>query len=239
MRPADPIVLYLWHLSGVAPSDLTAFDACLSAEERARADRFVRAADGLSYRVGRGRMRQILARWVGGTPEVLRFRTGRMGKPYLERGPMFNLSHSGGLACLAVHPDRRLGVDIEMPRPVEEGVARRFFSPREHADLSSLSPDDWQDAFFRCWTRKEAVVKATGIGMGARLDAFDVTLLPSVCPQVTRMDTGDTPAWQLTHLDIQAQDGRRWSGAVAVPDPKGPMPVEIAEQPEDLRITCA
>lgn len=230
----EPVALYFWRLAA-KPAEVAQLSACLSAEEVARADRFVRPEHGQAYRVGRGRMRHVLSEWLGCAPADVRFTLGPTGKPSLPDGPSFNLSHSGALACLAVHPDLTLGIDIEAPRPVEDGVARRFFSPAEFTSLSKLPPDLWQAGFYRCWTRKEAIVKATGIGMGARLDAFDVTLRPDQAPAVTRMETGDTQDWALAHLDVTGRK-TRWIGALAVPDPGGPLTMDLRLRPDDLAI---
>lgn len=224
-----PVSLYFWHLTDAA--EAACLSPLLSPEEGARADRFVKPADGIAYRIGRGHLRQVLAQWVGGDAASLAFRLGPSGKPALERGPQFNLSHSGGLACLAVHPDAVLGVDIEAPRPVEEGVARRFFSASEYAGLSALPQAEWLPAFFRIWTRKEAVLKAVGTGLTDRLDGFDVTLGADAA--VTRMDTGHTRHWSLRHLSV----GPRWVGALAVPDPDVPVEVAVRAAPGDVCVT--
>ncbi|TFL18395.1 4'-phosphopantetheinyl transferase family protein [Jannaschia formosa] len=208
--------------------------AHLSPAEAARAARFARAGLGNAFRVGRGRMREILARWTGSAPDALQFEEGAAGKPRLQQGPCFNLSHSAGIACLAVHPDRPLGVDIEAPRPVEEGVAARFFSAAERAELAALSPELWRAGFFRCWTRKEAVVKALGLGMGAPLDRFDVTLTPGSPARVTRCEIGPPGDWHLTHLSLP----QGIVGAVALRG--APLPVTVAEAPPELCCTpCA
>lgn len=175
-------------------------------------------------------MREVLARWTGTTPAALRFGTEGAGKPLLAPGPCFNLSHAAGIACLAVHPDRPLGVDIEAPRPVEEGVAARFFSAAERAELAALHPGLWLAGFLRCWTRKEAVVKALGLGLGAPLDAFDVTLTPGMPAAVTRIAIGPPGDWYLTHLSLPGG----MVGAVALRGDR--LPVTVAEAPGGLAV---
>lgn len=149
-------------------------------------------------------MRAHLGHWLGVAPGTLRFNYGMHGKPFLPGGPAFNLSHSGGLACLAIHPDTPLGVDIERFRTVEDGVAKRFFSDAEYSGLSSVAPQQRADSFFRCWTRKEAMVKAMGGGLSISLDAFDVTLRPDDPPRLTRLDPthGHAHHWRLAHIDV-------------------------------------
>ena len=89
------------------------------------------------------------------------------------------MSHSktvGAVAIAAV--GEILGLDVENVRPIEPEVAESHFSKAELSDLATLSGDEWLEGFYRCWTRKEAILKAEGVGLGIPLDAFDVTLLP-------------------------------------------------------------
>jgi 4'-phosphopantetheinyl transferase len=226
---SEPVRLHFWRLDP-GPESVARLARHLAPPEAARAARFLRAADGNAYRVGRGRLREILARWIGTAPDALAFGEGGSGKPFLEPGPQFNLSHSGSLACLGVHPDRPLGIDIEAPRPVERGVADRFFSAAERAALDALPPPLWQAGFLRAWTRKEAVVKALGLGMGAPLDRFDVTLAPGTAARVTRCEIGPPGPWHLTHLDLPG-------GMVGAVAHRGaPLDVVVVEAPDDLPV---
>lgn len=138
--------------------------------------RFVYETHREAYLSARAGLRKRLGAIVGQDPSSLRFEYGDQGKPALADGPCFNLSHAGGFACLAVHPDLEVGLDIEAHRDVEDEIADRFFSASEVAALSHLSGQDRQAGFFRCWTRKEAVIKALGGGLSIPLDAFDVSL---------------------------------------------------------------
>jgi 4'-phosphopantetheinyl transferase len=220
--------LWIWSLGG-DPGPLAAH---LSPEEEARAARFVRPGDGDAYRIGRGRLRAILGGLTGTAPGALVFDTNPQGKPSLAGGPSFNLSHSGGLAVLAVGPaGTALGIDIEAPRAVEEGVARRFFSPAEQAALAGW-PGDWLDGFFRIWTRKEAVVKGCGPGLSMPLDCFDVTL--DDAPRLTRLDyPGQRVAdWQMRHLGL----GTAHLGALAVACGARPLSVRLREGPAGLPV---
>jgi 4'-phosphopantetheinyl transferase len=174
------IDLWTWPLEA-SRRETAALEVVLSADERRRAASFVFEADRRRFVVGRGRLRQILSRYVALPPEALRFRYGAHGKPALSPArpaPCFNLSHSGGLAALAI-AGCDVGIDIEKVRPVDGAVAERFFSARENAALRGLHGADWRDAFYRCWTRKEAVVKALGKGLSLRLASFDVSVAPS------------------------------------------------------------
>lgn len=198
--------LWLWPL--VQDAD----PAILSAEERARADLFVYPRDAVAYRTAHVWLRQILGGYVGEDPATLDFVMEGNGKPALPGGPAFNLSHSGGWAALAVTPTARVGVDIEAHRVVEPEVAERFFSQAERHDLASLAGDQWRDAFFHCWTRKEAFVKAVGAGLSLPLDSFDVTILTDTTPRIRRIEGGRAGDWSLIDLPL----GPGFAGAVAV-----------------------
>jgi 4'-phosphopantetheinyl transferase len=198
--------LWLWPLEAGADA------AILSAEEQARADRFVHSRDAVAHRAAHVRMRQILGGYVDRDPATLDFQVTQNGKPALPQGPAFNLSHSGRWAALAVTPIAHIGVDIEAHRAVEPEVAERFFSVTEQGDLASVTGDDWRDAFFRCWTRKEAFVKAVGAGLSLPLDSFDVTILPQAAPRVRRIAGGRAEDWTLIDLPL----GPGFAGAVAV-----------------------
>ncbi|MFC2966692.1 4'-phosphopantetheinyl transferase family protein [Acidimangrovimonas pyrenivorans] len=197
------IDLWLWPLTGGG--------AHLSPDEAARADRFVYHRHAEAFRAGRSRLREILAGYRGMSPAALRFSYSDHGRPSLAGGPEFNLSHSGGWAALAVSErPLRLGIDIEAHRTVEEGIARRFFSPAEQRALAALPGAEWQAGFFRCWTRKEALVKACGPGLSMALDSFDVTLAPGEA-RLTRIEGGTAADWALADLDV----GPGMAGAVA------------------------
>ncbi|MEX5729697.1 4'-phosphopantetheinyl transferase [Rhodovulum iodosum] len=217
------IDLWLWALD--PPPDLAARLAKrLAPEEQARAARFVHPRHGSRFSAARGRMREILAGYVGGAPEALRFHYNPQGKPGLEAGPAFNLSHAGGWAALAVTQAQvALGIDIEAVRQVDPAVADRFFSPDERAELSRFAPGDWATGFFRCWTRKEAVVKACGPGLSMPLDSFDVTLGETAA--VRRIDGGAAEDWALLPLTL----GPGLFGAVAVENHRRPVRLRWCE----------
>lgn len=141
----------------------------LDDEERDRARRYVRPADALSYRVAHGALRMILGGHVGIAPQRLRFARGEHGKPLLrDGGPLFSLSHSGGLALVAVSADRDVGVDVEQIRPIPRAVslAELFFTPEEARTIADQPPSCRDLLFMRSWTAMEATVKAEGTGLG-------------------------------------------------------------------------
>lgn len=197
MTRAIPIDLWLW------PLDCDAVEAgqrslVLSEAERARADRFVFERDRIRFISGRWRVREILSAIVGTPAAALPLAEGVHGKPYLPGGPLFNLSHAAGLAALVVTAETSvlLGVDIEGARQVDPRLDAYAFVPEERAALQAVDPAarDW--AFFLGWTRKEAVVKATGEGLRINLKSFAVSLEPDD-PRLLRFEGENPQDWRL------------------------------------------
>ena len=169
------------HVWATSLDDLseTASRGLLSADERERADRFHFERDRRRFVTARGLLRVLLGRYLDVDPADLLFGYGPRGKPFLAGAALrFNVSHSSGLALLAFTRERELGIDVERERSMTEweDIARHYFSAREGAELRSLPAQEREAAFFRCWTRKEAFIKATGDGLSRPLDAFDVTV---------------------------------------------------------------
>jgi 4'-phosphopantetheinyl transferase len=200
---APPVRLWHWPLD-LAAAETAALRALLSAEERARADRFILPGHTARFVVAHGRLRQLLGQLLGQPPVALAFHAGPGGKPELAvSGLRFSLSHTAGIAALAVAPFE-LGLDIEIIRPIDRDVPERFFSRPERDALRALPEPAWLDAFFRCWTRKEAVSKALGLGLALPLDQFSVSCSPAEPAALTWL--ADAPAapetWQLAHLEV-------------------------------------
>ena len=150
-------------------------------------------------------LRIILARYLNIAPQCLTFSYGIHGKPELAsnlKGSRieFNLSHSSDAGFLAVAQGLRIGADIEFIDPAfaREEIAWRFFSGREVRILQSLPATERAEAFFSCWTRKEAYIKALGLGLSLPLRSFDVAFGPGVRPALLRSD-------------IFAEEQSRWS----------------------------
>lgn len=182
----------------------------LSPDEFARAERFRSHRDRDRYIAGRSRLRRILAGYTGTAPDRLSFRYGAQGRPEID-GLSFNLSHSGDLALLAVSADVVVGADIEEVRPIELSIARAHFAPHEYRTIMGLPAAERTRAFHRCWTRKEAYLKARGTGLTTDLSSFEVSLRPEEPPRLLRCDSGEAHLWDL--LDVEAGPG--WAGAVA------------------------
>lgn len=183
---------------------LASLRALLSPDELARADRFLRAADGAHFTAARGQLRQILSAYTGLPAAGLSFRYNPQGKPALAYGGAegdlrFNLSHISGLGLLAVTEGREVGVDIEwLGREVDfRQLASRFFAPAEVAALAALPPHELAQGFYNGWTRKEAYIKARGLGLAIPLDSFEVSLTPGEPPRLK----GAQGAWSLHALE--------------------------------------
>ena len=213
----------VWAFSLTAPAHaIERWLPLLSDDERDRAARFIRAADGHAYIVAHGVMRHLLAGYCDAAPAALRFGRAEGGKPMLE-GPAcdqrvrFNLAHSGAGALLAVSQAGEIGVDLEAGRNDVDmsGLAGRFFCNSER-DAIMRAPDEQRaDAFFRCWVAKEALLKAQGTGLAYPLDAFAIGFsadgttagVSSSDPAVSRSD------WLIRMLPLPPG----WYGAVCGP----------------------
>jgi len=161
-----PFEIDLWRIDLASEIDVAA--DLLSDAERARSAKFVRARDRARYVRAHVALRTILSAYGAGDASEIEIETGAEGKPFVGGSPIhFNLSHSGDCAVVALTLDGAIGVDIEERR--ERGdymeLARRFFSAAEICDLALESGAERPLAFLTCWTRKEALLKATGAGL--------------------------------------------------------------------------
>lgn len=215
--------VHVWRIAlEVGEPLLACLREILAEDERKRADRFHFEKDRRHFTAGRGALRVLLAGYLQRQPEQVRFAYSNYGKPQIADSDnrdhlRFNLTHSHGLALLAVTRARDVGVDVERLRDMErdgEPLAERFFSPREASVLRSLPPELRRDAFFNCWTRKEAYIKAHGMGLSLPLDQFDVTLHPDepTALLATHHDPDEVQRWSLRSL----HPGDGYVGALAV-----------------------
>ena len=201
----DQVHVWCAVLDGLA-SQLSALGEAISASEQRRAARFRLDRDRNRFIVRRGLLRRILGRYLNVIPSRLSFTCESRGKPALtgtteDETLHFNLSHSDGLALFAVARRSSIGVDVERVRPIPETeqIAARFFSPRESAVLNALPPEQMLEAFFNCWTRKEAYLKATGEGIADALAEIEVSLSPGPTAEILRI-AGDAQAASLWAL---------------------------------------
>jgi 4'-phosphopantetheinyl transferase len=181
----------------------------LSYDEMARANRFRFERDQRRFIVARGVLRTILGRYLDIEPGQLQFRYGPYGKPYLadgldSYGLRFNLAHSHELALYALGCGREIGIDLEYVRPIPGfgQIAASFFSKRENAVLNTLPRDQELEAFYNCWTRKEAFIKARGEALSLPLDSFDVSMVPGEPASLLRIrgDPEEISHWSLREL---------------------------------------
>ena len=173
--------------------------------------------DKNQYIAARGQMRFLLAAYKKIKAADIQFKYNKYGKPYFQGSELFfNISHSRHLGLLAVSLHFPLGVDIEWKRPDFGGVeiAKRFFSPIEVKSLLSLAKDQQNEAFFNCWSRKEAYIKGQGLGLSIPLDQFDVSLTPSEPAKLlsTRHQPSAVNEWTLKALFPDPN----YAGAIAV-----------------------
>ena len=210
--------LHVWL--AIMPEGWQGEAPALSSEERARAARLVFDSDRAHFRFHHTALRTILAGYLGLAPAWVPLVISGNGKPALAPpwdGWRFNLSHSGPAALVGVSQGRPVGVDIERirPMPAALGIARRFFSRGEQEALEALAPREREPAFFACWTRKEAFLKATGEGLGRGLGGFTLPVDPD--------DPGPWPVAEgWTVLALPPVPGYACAAAVE----GGPVPVE-------------
>jgi len=216
--------VHVWRAALDLPQDrLRELRALLSGDELNRADRLIRVQDRSAFVAGRGILRDIMGRYLRIAPEEVSFSYGKHGKPSLDRGEAgvlrFNASHSSGLLLIAVTLDREIGIDVERVRPLGDvdAIVERFFSEREKMEFRLVSPDVKHEAFYACWTRKEAYLKAIGEGLGHPLRIFSVSVLPTEAAGFSAqgLSSEETSSWALR--DLRPQGG--YAAAVAVRGP--------------------
>jgi len=207
---------------------IKAFFQILSPDEQQRAQRFHFERDRVRFIAARGILRRCLGAFLETTADRVRFRYTEYGKPSLSvefssARINFNISHSGSSVLLAFSIGRELGVDIEEIRPdfATAEIAKRYFSALEVKTLRSLPASVQAEAFFNCWTRKEAYIKAIGEGLSCPLDKFDVTLVPGELARLLETRGHGLPAsrWVMRSLDV----GRGCKAALVVEGHEGEL----------------
>lgn len=188
--------------------------------ESARAARFLDARLRQCFTLSHAVRRRLIGGYLGMDPRAIEFGSGEHGKPFVPGAAAvleFNSSDSGGYAAFAFCSGGRLGVDIERERQHSDLmlVAARKFAPQEYADLMAFPEQQRAAAFLRCWTRKEAYLKATGLGLAMKLNSFEVSLTEEA--RFTRLNREYGDVWTLTALRNMPSG---FAGAVAYAGPE-------------------
>ncbi len=223
--------IHVWVADlGLPPEKQTVCERVLSMEETERARRFHFERDRLRYIATHGILRFLLGRYLAGEPAQVCLAADSYGKPHVVTEtdvPLlhFNLSHSAGLALYVLTRNRRIGVDVEKIRPdiATADIAASYFSGGEARNLRALPKEQQLEAFFICWTRKEAYLKARGCGLSRPLGEFEVSFLPGEPPAILRAP--DDP-----------QAGERWAAMHLTPAP-GYVGAVVVEG-RDLFLKC-
>jgi 4'-phosphopantetheinyl transferase len=219
--------VHVWCAAlGRPPEEIAELASLLAPGEQERAARYRVARARDEFQVSRALLRVLLGRYLDRDPSRLEFRPGPQGKPALAgAAPLsFNVSHSFGVALIAVRASGEVGVDLEQVRPFENdlGLAGRFFCAAEAAALRALG-DERREAFFHVWTRKEAYLKASGVGLSGGLERVEVSVPPDDPPRVLRIDGA-------------AEAARRWSLRALAPLPG--YVGALALEAHDYRLRC-
>jgi 4'-phosphopantetheinyl transferase len=190
----------------------------LSPDENARAERFHFGEHRRAFVLGRGVLRTLLGGLLAMPPAQIPFAYGPKGKPGLADSSFpirFNASNSGNFAVYAFTEGCDIGIDVEQVRPIPEieHIAERFFAPQETSELMALPEQDRPQAFFNCWTRKEAYIKAVGDGLSVPLDSFRVTLRPGAAAEMLCLGGSIEAAKNWTMHDFAPAPG--FVGAIA------------------------
>jgi 4'-phosphopantetheinyl transferase len=200
--------VHLWHIA-LDEHAVESLKPFLNSEESVRANRFHFARDRNHFTVARAVLRKLLSTYLRIEASDVRLSYGEMGKPFLDAHAdeiRFNLAHAGGRALYGFSRHRDLGVDLELIREDFTGddIARRFFSATEVDALQSVPDELRKNAFFNCWTRKEAYIKARGEGLSMPLDCFDVSLIPGEPAALLKnhADEAEVRRWEMRSISV-------------------------------------
>lgn len=188
-----------------------------SADEQARAARFFHAADALRHLLGRALLRTALAQEFGERALPASLPVNAWGKPQLPgSGLEFSISHAGDAVWVAVTRGAALGIDVETITACAQSFElASMLHPEEHGAIQGQPPGEARRCFLRCWTRKEAVTKALGLGLSCPLDSFSVATGPE--PRGWLRQSPATPPSEWTCVDLPTGDGYHASLAAMSP----------------------
>lgn len=229
--------VHLWWVDlNASESELAVARGLLDPEEIQRAERFRFERHRRRFIMRRAQLRRLLGHYLQRDASTLRFELGERGKPRLAADQMaglpstleFNLSDSADVAVVGVQLDQELGVDVEVVREMKDALAisKHFFAESEQRTLAAQPSAEVDRTFFRCWTRKEAYIKAIGKGLALPLDSFMVSMAPDEAPSFLGFvgHPGEESQWSLAHLEPRPgvfvavaarRPGMRISGFVA------------------------
>lgn len=204
--------IHIWRASLTIPNtEVRELFATLQMEEQRRAQQFAFEHLRRRFVIAHGLLRDILVRYLPAKAEEIRFSYSEFGKPSVVkpqegRTLNFNMSHSHKWVLIAIAQTRRIGVDVEKIRaelPLTE-ISQRIFAPEESAALRRLPEGLRPIAFFKCWTAREAYVKATGDGLARSPDTFSVSITPGGDVQRVKDDdaAGQGSVWTLHGLCV-------------------------------------
>ncbi|XSG76157.1 4'-phosphopantetheinyl transferase family protein [Herpetosiphon llansteffanensis] len=220
----NTIDIWLIDLTRLRPQR-SRFWAVLNPEEQARALRFHFERDQVRYMICRGAMRLILAEYLGNDPTGLEFSQNSYGKPLLADVELsFNLSHAGNYGLLGLSQFNTIGVDIEQERQLDDlaSIAQHYFAPSEREAV--LNTADQTAAFFRCWTRKEAYIKAHGMGLSLPLSSFAVSIAPQIEQALEWNRENTVDQWHVQPLVAPA------GYAAALACPRSASPIQLQQR---------
>ncbi len=212
--------VHIWMTSvSLLKKEIPLFKSLLNHEESSRTTRFVYEKDRDTCILSRVALRDILGRYLAINPRAIAFNNNEYGKPFIDRKDnadniTFNLSHAGDVIICGITSNRDIGIDVELIKEMEsiDALIRQNFSGIEQEYFKRLSPDEKKRAFFTCWTRKEAYIKAHGKGLSYPLDSFSVTVGPGDDASLLCDDNDDVSSWSLKEIISSPE----YVGAVAV-----------------------
>lgn len=238
LSPPGTATVHCWRVPIDAVDDAAArrLRALLDPSERARHDRLRMDDDRRRFVASHAAVRILVGAALRRDPHAVAFATGPYGKPFVPAEPLtFSMTHSGRFALVALAAATPVGVDVEEVRsfPDRDAIAERFFHPLEARELGTDANDVDEAAFFRAWTRKEAVAKALGLGLSLAFDGFRVTSRDAEPPRVLELPPPHPPPASWTLLDLIPGAGH--VGAVALPQ----RPVRLTRRTLDLTLAKA
>jgi 4'-phosphopantetheinyl transferase len=213
--------VHVWTASVKLAAGLSDLASVINSAEQTQARKFRFEQHRVRYIFSQATLRRILSRYLHVRPQEIVFDFNEFGKPFLPKSSekaalRFNMSHSEGLVVVAVAMNRHIGVDVERIRAIDDinAIARDYFAMQERTLLESAPPGRKEEAFYMCWTRKEAYIKAVGMGLSIPLNSFDASIpegMPGRRLQATESSLG-VEQWWLSDLTMPD----RYVGALAI-----------------------